>query len=72
MNQILNLKKQIEKYIPYNEQEKSDKEIMLKSLETFDDMLTIVELIKLYKEQHVCFISCIEILLKIVNEDEII
>lgn len=40
MNPILNLKKQIEKYIPYNEQEKSDKEIMLKSLETFDDMLT--------------------------------
>lgn len=40
MNKILNLKEQIEKYIPYNEQEKSDKEIMLKSLETFDDMLT--------------------------------
>ena len=40
MDKILNLKEQIEKYIPYNEQEKSDKEIMLKSLETFDDMLT--------------------------------
>ena len=40
MNKILNLKEQIEKYIPYNEQEKSDKEIMLKSLEIFDDMLT--------------------------------
>ena len=40
MNKILNLKQQIEKYIPYNEQEKSDKEIMLKSLETFDDILT--------------------------------
>ena len=40
MNKISKLKKQIEEYIPYNEQEKSDKEIMLKSLETFDDMLT--------------------------------
>ena len=40
MNKISNLKQQIEKYVPYNEQEKSDKEIMLKSLETFDDMLT--------------------------------
>ena len=40
MNEISKLKEQIEKYIPYNEQEKSDKEIMLKSLETFDDMLT--------------------------------
>ena len=40
MNKISNLKEQIEKYIPYNEQEESDKEIMLKSLETFDDMLT--------------------------------
>lgn len=40
MSDILNLKEQIEKYIPYNEQEESDKKIMLKSLETFDDMLT--------------------------------
>ena len=40
MNKISNLKEQIEKYEPYNEQEKSDKEIMLKSLEIFDDMLT--------------------------------
>ena len=40
MSKLSNLKEQIEKYIPYNEQEKSVKEIMLKSLETFDDMLT--------------------------------
>lgn len=40
MSNVLNLKEQIERYIPYNEQEKSDKEIMLKSLETFDNMLT--------------------------------
>ena len=40
MNKISKLKKQIEEYIPYNEQEKSDKEIMLKSFEIFDDMLT--------------------------------
>lgn len=40
MSDILNLKEQIEKYVPYNEQEESDKKIMLKSLETFDDMLT--------------------------------
>ena len=40
MSNVLNLKEQIERYIPYNEQEKSDKVIMLKSLETFDNMLT--------------------------------
>lgn len=40
MNKILNLKEQIQRYIPYNEQEESDKEIMLKSLDVFEDMLT--------------------------------
>ena len=40
MNKISNLKEQIEKYNPYNEQEANNKEIMLKSLEIFDDMLT--------------------------------
>lgn len=40
MSNISNLKEQIKKYNPYNEQEENDKEIMLKSLDTFDDMLT--------------------------------
>ena len=40
MSNISNLKEQIKNYIPYNEQEDNDKEIMLKSLEIFDDMLT--------------------------------
>lgn len=36
----MNLKEQIEKYVPYNEQEEKDKEIMLKYIDTFDDVLT--------------------------------
>ncbi|MBO5478028.1 MAG: NUDIX hydrolase [Clostridia bacterium] len=34
------LKEQIEKYIPVNEQEKKDKEFMLKTFEDFGDVLT--------------------------------
>ena len=34
------LKEQIEKYVPINEQEKKDKEFMLKVFEDFDDVLT--------------------------------
>ena len=34
------LKKQIEKYITYNEQEKNDKKIMLDYMEKFDNLLT--------------------------------
>ena len=40
MNNILNLKNQISKYVPCNEQEENDKKIMLKSLDIFDDTLT--------------------------------
>lgn len=36
----MNLKEQIENYIPYNEQEKNDKEMMLKYIQTFEDVLT--------------------------------
>ena len=36
----MNIKKQIEKFIPYNEQEASDKELMIKYINTFDDVLT--------------------------------
>ena len=36
----MNLKEQIEKYIPYNEQEVRDKELMLKYINTFNDVLT--------------------------------
>ena len=36
----MELKEQIEKYIPYNEQEENDKQIMLKYINTFDDVLT--------------------------------
>lgn len=36
----MKLKEQIIKYIPYNEQEAKDKEIMLKYINTFNDVLT--------------------------------
>ena len=36
----MGLKEQIEKYIPYNEQEISDKELMLEYINTFNDVLT--------------------------------
>lgn len=36
----MNLKEQIENYIPYNEQEENDKEMMLKYIDTFEDVLT--------------------------------
>ena len=37
---ILDLRKQIEKYEPFNEQEVKDKELILKYIDTFDDVLT--------------------------------
>ena len=36
----MKIKEEIEKYIPYNEQEISDKELMLEYINTFDDVLT--------------------------------
>ncbi len=36
----MNLKEQIQNYKPYNEQEENDKEMMLKYIDTFDDVLT--------------------------------
>ena len=36
----MKLKEQIEGYRPYNEQEEKDKQIMLKYIDTFDDVLT--------------------------------
>lgn len=36
----MELKEQIENYKPYNEQEEKDKEVMLKYINTFDDVLT--------------------------------
>jgi hydrolase, NUDIX family len=39
-NDILNLKEQIEQYIPYNEQETNDKHVMLQYINKFDDVLT--------------------------------
>lgn len=36
----MELKEKLEKYIPYNEQEKADKELMLKYIDTFEDVLT--------------------------------
>ncbi len=36
----MGLKEQIENYIPYNEQEVSDKELMLEYINTFNDVLT--------------------------------
>ena len=34
------LKENLEKFVPYNEQEETDKRIMLKYLKDFDDVLT--------------------------------
>ncbi len=39
-DKIMKLRKQIEKYVPFNEQEEKDKEQMLKFMDTFDDVLT--------------------------------
>lgn len=36
----MNYKEQVEKYIPFNEQEEKDKETMLKYINTFEDVLT--------------------------------
>lgn len=36
----MNLKEQIQNYKPYNVQEENDKEMMLKYIDTFDDVLT--------------------------------
>ena len=36
----INLKKEIESYIPYNEQEENDKELMLEYIDNFRDVLT--------------------------------
>ena len=36
----MNFKEQIEKYVPFNEQEERDKEQFLKFMDTFDDVLT--------------------------------
>lgn len=36
----MDLRKQIENYVPYNEQEEKDKSLMLKYMDTFDDVLT--------------------------------
>lgn len=36
----MSLKEEIEKYVPYNEQEEMDKKVMLKYINTFDDVLT--------------------------------
>lgn len=36
----MNLREQIEKYKPYNDQEEKDRQTMLKYIDTFDDVLT--------------------------------
>lgn len=36
----MDFKRQIENYIPYNEQEESDKELLLDYINTFNDVLT--------------------------------
>lgn len=36
----MKIKEEIEKYIPYNEQEANDKELMLEYINTFEDVLT--------------------------------
>ena len=36
----MNLRKQIQNYLPYNCEEEKDKEIMVRYMDTFDDILT--------------------------------
>ena len=36
----MDFKKMLEAYVPYNEQEENDKEMMLKYIDTFEDVLT--------------------------------
>ena len=36
----MDFKKELEKYVPYNEQEENDREMMLKYIDTFEDVLT--------------------------------
>ena len=36
----MNYKEQLEKYVPYNEQEENDKKVMLKYIKNFDNILT--------------------------------
>jgi 8-oxo-dGTP pyrophosphatase MutT (NUDIX family) len=36
----MNLKEQVENFVPYNEQEEKDKQLILKYMDTFDDVLT--------------------------------
>ena len=36
----MNIKEEIEKYVPYNEQEEKDKKLLLKYFDTFDNLLT--------------------------------
>lgn len=36
----MNIRKQIENFIPFNDQERNDKEYFLKFIDTFDDVLT--------------------------------
>ena len=36
----MNLRQEIENYIPFDEQEKKDKEQFLRFIDTFDDVLT--------------------------------
>lgn len=36
----MDFKNELEKYVPYNEQEENDKEMMLKYIDTFEDVLT--------------------------------
>ena len=63
----MNLKEQIEKFKPYNEQEEKDKEMMLKYIDTFDDVLT--------RENEMCHFTAsnwipIEEAAKVTNEEK--
>lgn len=40
MDGIEKLRRDIEEYKPYNEQEEQDKKVILKYIDTFDDVLT--------------------------------
>ena len=47
----MNLKNKIENYIPFNEQEERDKEQFLKFIDAFDDVLTEITFLVIFRHQ---------------------
>lgn len=59
----MNIKESIEKFVPFNDQEQYDKEVILKCIETFDDVLTRVN--------KICHFTCSAFILN-KNKDKVL